>query len=173
MISRRSFLQCLTAAAVLYPASRAFGSICPDRSLELYNIHTDESLEVTYCVGGRYDADALEQINYLMRCHYTNEVKTIDPGVLDLLCDIRDRVGGNGPVEIISAYRSPEYNAYLRSRSRKVARDSYHLQGLAIDFSISGVRKTVLARAARSLLAGGVGKYRQFVHIDTGPVRHW
>ena len=173
MISRRSFILGLTAAAVSYPFSGAFGSSTSERTLDVYNVHTDEALEITYFSEGSYDTDALEKINYLMRCHYANEMRPIDIRVLDLLCDIKERLYSNKQIEIISAYRSPEYNEFLRTRSRKVSRDSYHLQGQAIDFTISGENKETLARVAKSFFTGGVGKYRDFVHIDVGPVRYW
>jgi len=173
MISRRAFIQGLTAAAVSYPFSRAFGIGPSERTLNIYNVHTDESIGITYFSGGSYDTSALNRINYLMRCHYTNEVCPIDVGVLDLLCDIKDRLGSSKHIEIVSAYRSPEYNDFLRTKSRKVVRDSYHLQGLAIDFTIAGESRKTLASIAKSFFAGGVGKYREFVHIGVGPVRYW
>jgi uncharacterized protein YcbK (DUF882 family) len=108
-----------------------------------------------------------------MRCHFSNEVKQMDIRVLDLLCGITDILGNDRRIEIISGYRSSEYNEYLRMRSGKVARDSFHLQGLAVDFSVSGTSKEALSRLARTFYAGGVGKYREFVHIDVGPVRYW
>jgi uncharacterized protein YcbK (DUF882 family) len=173
MISRRTFIQALTASAVFFPFSKAFGSAPPERTLSLYNVHTDESLEATYFSEGSYDYEALEKINTLMRCHYSNEIKPIDTRLLDLLWDIRERTGKVRQIEVISGYRSFEYNEYLRSKSRKVARDSYHRQGLATDFSMNGISRETLSKIARSLYAGGVGTYREFVHIDVGPVRYW
>lgn len=173
MISRRAFIQGLAAVAVFFPYTKAFGSVPSERTLSLYNVHTDESLDVTYFSDGSYDYEALGKINHLMRCHHADEVKPINTGVLDLLCDIKDRLHKDRRIEIISGYRSVEYNEYLRARSRKVARDSYHMHGLAIDFSISGMSKNTLSGIAKSFYAGGVGKYQQFVHIDVGPVRYW
>ena len=37
----------------------------------------------------------------------------------------------------------------------------------------SGVHMPELFRAAKSFSSGGVGLYREFVHIDVGPVRYW
>jgi uncharacterized protein YcbK (DUF882 family) len=82
-------------------------------------------------------------------------------------------MSGNRQIEIISAYRSPEYSDVLRTKSRKVARNSLHLQGLAVDFAVSGKSREALARIASSFFAGGVGKYQEFIHIDIGPVRYW
>jgi len=173
VISRRAFVMGLAAAAAAYPLSGAIGSLPPERTLNAYNVHTDESLDITYYAEGSYDTEALERINHLMRCHYTNEVKPIDIRVLDLLCDIKDRLGNGKRIEIISGYRSNEYNEYLRMKSHKVARDSFHLHGLAIDFSVSGTSKETISRLAKTFYAGGVGKYREFVHIDVGPIRYW
>jgi uncharacterized protein YcbK (DUF882 family) len=173
MISRRTFIQALTASAAFFSFSKAFGSAPSEKTLSLYNVHTDESLEATYFSEGSYDYEALEQINNLMRCHYSNEIKPIDVRLLDLLCDIRERTGKDRQIEVISGYRSFEYNEYLRARSRKVARDSYHRQGLAVDFSMSGTNRETLSKIARSLYAGGVGTYKEFIHIDVGPVRYW
>ena len=90
MITRRNFLQTIAAASVFYPFGKVLASDNTERSLSLYNIHTDESLDISYFSGGRYDFEALDKINHLLRCHYTNQVKSIDIGVLDLLCDVKN-----------------------------------------------------------------------------------
>jgi uncharacterized protein YcbK (DUF882 family) len=173
MITRRNFLKALVVASVLYPYGKVLAANTVEKSLNLYNIHTDESLDITYYSAGRYDFEALGKINHLLRCHYNNEVKPIDIGVLDLLNDVKTRVGADKEIQIISGYRSPEYNDYLRSIGRNVAKNSYHLRGVAIDFSIQGFSMSALSHVAKSFLAGGVGQYADFVHIDTGPVRYW
>lgn len=174
MMTRRAFLQSLLAAALLSRIDNGEAAVRrPGRVLDLYNTHTGESLRVRYSGAGIRDPEAIEQLSNLLRCHYTNEVKPIEPALLNLLCSIGDAAAAWGPVHIISGYRSPEYNEHLRSQSRRVAKDSYHLEGLAIDFSIPGVRTTKLAKLARTRGAGGVGRYPNFVHIDLGPVRSW
>jgi len=173
MITRRHFLKAIAAASVLYPFGKVFGADQPERRLRLYNIHTDESLDISYFSSGSYDFEALGKINHLLRCHYNNTVKPIDIRVLDLLCDVKTRVGADKEIHIISGYRSPEYNDHLRGLGRNVAKNSYHMRGTAIDFSIQGFSMGSLSQAAKSFLAGGVGQYAGFVHIDTGPVRYW
>jgi uncharacterized protein YcbK (DUF882 family) len=56
-----------------------------------------------------------------------------------------------------------------------VASHSLHMDGKAIDIRVPGVALTDLRDAAMSLRVGGVGYYprEQFVHVDTGRVRHW
>ncbi|VDZ68857.1 FIG001587: exported protein (plasmid) [Klebsiella aerogenes] len=87
----------------------------------------------------------------------------------------RDYSGTNKPVQLISGYRSVDTNDELRARSRGVAKHSYHTKGQAMDFHIEGVALSNIRKAALSMRSGGVGYYPRsnFVHIDTGPVRHW
>jgi hypothetical protein len=78
------------------------------------------------------------------------------------------------PLEIESAYRSPAYNAALRKRSKRVAKNSYHMKCAAIDFRIRGVSIKATAKYAATLKeVGGIGTYRSWVHIDTGRRRYW
>ncbi len=179
MISRRALLKAFLAAAALRPGRKALaapGARVPDARdgfLSLYNIHTGESLSVVYRTGGTYVPEALGAINRLLRCHSTNEVKAVDAGVLDLVCRIKDGYGTERQIHVISGYRSRAYNELLRKRGHHVAGGSYHLRGLAVDFSLPGVGNGDLFRAARALSAGGVGHYPEFVHVDVGPVRSW
>jgi len=172
-ISRRAFCKGLAVTA-LFPAGLARAAPSPDRRrLRLHNLHTGEDLDLTYRRGAEYDAQALAALNRFLRCHYTGEVARIDPAVVDLLCDVRRSVGTDAPIRIISGYRSPEYNDRLRRQGRGVVQHSLHTQGLAIDFAVPGYSSAQLATAARSFSVGGVGTYPDFVHIDTGRVRHW
>jgi uncharacterized protein YcbK (DUF882 family) len=173
MISRRKFLKALVVAVAAYPLKNVLASQKPEKILNMYNIHTNESLNVKYCSSGIYNPDAIDKINYFLRCHYTNEVRAIDIRVLDLLCDIKDIIDKEREIQIISGYRSLAYNEFLRSQGRNVSRNSLHLQGLAIDFSINGVSNNKLSHIAKSFSAGGVGKYPEFVHVDVGRVRYW
>jgi uncharacterized protein YcbK (DUF882 family) len=49
------------------------------------------------------------------------------------------------------------------------------MKGQAIDIRVGGVPLDALHRAALDLRRGGVGYYpaSDFVHVDTGRVRHW
>jgi len=75
----------------------------------------------------------------------------------------------------LSGYRSPSTNARLRRLSEGVARNSLHMTGQAIDLKLPGTRLSVVRNAAIDLKSGGVGFYPRsdFVHVDTGRVRHW
>ncbi len=76
--------------------------------------------------------------------------------------------------EVISAYRSPEYNA----KCPGAAVGSQHLKNVALDlvFPSSARRVAEAAREVRanSKFQGGIGSYSNFTHIDTrGTVADW
>ena len=173
MISRRRFLKGIVAGAAFFSFGNVFAAINNEKVLNMHNVHTGERLSIKYCSWGGYDADALDRINHFLRCHYTNEVKEIDPNLLDLLCEIKSRVNSDKEIQIISGYRSPAYNGHLVNQGRNVSRNSLHLKGLAIDFAIEGIGNNTLSALAKSFAVGGVGKYPDFVHIDVGRVRYW
>ncbi len=173
MISRRKFLRALVAGATMFSFNNVFASTYDERILSMHNIHTGERMKIQYCLCGNYDREALDRVNHFLRCHYTNEVKEIDVNLLNLLCEIKNRVDKDGEIQIISGYRSPAYNEYLVDHGHNVSRNSLHLKGLAIDFAMEGTGSNKLSGFAKSFQAGGVGKYPDFVHIDVGRVRYW
>jgi uncharacterized protein YcbK (DUF882 family) len=148
-----------------------------NRTISLHNVHTGEDLTVTYKKNGRYDDDALNKINWILRDWRKNQAIKIDPESIDLLWEVQREVGAKAPIHIICGYRSSETNAMLRRRSKGVARFSQHTLGKAIDFFIPGVPLDTVRAAALRLQGGGVGYYpasgAPFVHLDVGSVRHW
>ena len=150
----------------------------PERVLSFFNTHTGERLRTAYCCGGVYQPDALKEINHILRDFRVNAVKPIDPTLLDLLHELGGTLETDQPFHIISGYRSPHTNTLLRERGGAgtgVASRSLHMEGKAIDIRVPGVKLDHLRGAARSLKLGGVGFYpsSNFVHVDTGRVRHW
>ena len=143
--------------------------------LSLYNIHTDERLEVTYRnASGEYDQQALTALNWVLRCHYTGQVADMDVNVIEFLNLVDKQLGGNNDIHVISGFRSHEYNKLLIENGRHVARNSLHIQGKAIDISIPKVDLALLRNTALNLKYGGVGYYPgDFVHLDSGRFRTW
>ena len=145
------------------------------RSLKFYNLHTGESLKTTYWENGSYIPGELDRVNYILRDFRANEVKPIDPALLDLLTRIQHRLSTNEPFQVISGYRSPVTNAMLHANSEGVAVHSLHLDGKAIDICVPGRNLAQLRGAALAQQSGGVGYYPKsnFIHVDTGRVRFW
>ena len=149
--------------------------IVPARSIHLVHRETGDKLKLTYFENGRYVKDALHEINHLLRDYHTNDVHPMDTALIDQLYDLKQTLGINQPIQVVSAYRAPETNAALRRISSGVAEHSYHMQGRAIDIRIEGLQAHVIKKAALSMARGGVGYYPEsnFVHLDTGDIRSW
>jgi uncharacterized protein YcbK (DUF882 family) len=145
------------------------------RSLSFRNLHTDESLDVTYWAQGEYIEDALVETDKLLRDYRTNETARIDVGLLNLLHDIRSKLESPEPYHVISGYRSPATNATLAAKSSGVAKRSLHMRGMAVDVRLPGRDLRHLRRAAMAMKRGGVGLYAKsnFVHLDVGRPRYW
>lgn len=163
------------AHAAIRPAAAA---AVPERVLSFFNTHTGERLKATYCAGGEYQPDALTEVNHILRDFRANEIKPIDPRLLDLLHELGGTLETDQPFHIISGYRSPKTNTALRERggaTTGVASHSLHMVGQAIDIRVPGVKLDNLRSAARSLKIGGVGFYPDlnFVHVDVGRARYW
>lgn len=88
------------------------------------------------------------------------------PATLLVADKIAERLGEN-ILEIISAYRSPAYNATCPGGKTQ----SQHLRNGALDlvFRASPVKVAAVARDLRSqgVFRGGVGVYPGFTHVDT------
>ena len=78
---------------------------------------------------------------------------------------LRDYIGK--PININSAYRSPEHNARVGGSKK-----SQHLLGKASDITIKGYKPTEVYKIIEGLiddgemLQGGLGLYDTFVHYD-------
>jgi uncharacterized protein YcbK (DUF882 family) len=178
MIDRRGFIGCvgLICGTAATTWTRAAGpDTASPRSVSFVHTHTGEKLTAAYWKDGEYQPEVLQQVNHLLRDFRTNEVHAIDPALLDVLFDLRTKVGSDRAFHVISAYRSPQTNEMLRRSSNGVAEHSMHMLGKAIDIRLESFPTARLAEVARSLRRGGVGYYAasDFVHVDTGRVRYW
>jgi uncharacterized protein YcbK (DUF882 family) len=172
--TRRVFLtRCgLTIAGLAVPG--AGFAAAPKRSLALMSIHTGEELEIAYFTAGAYLSSALSRINHLMRDYRTGDAIDIDVGLLDLLTAIRAELSTSEAFQVVSGYRSPKTNAWLRRNGHQVSPRSLHMSGKAVDIRVPGVSLTDLRDVGRRLKKGGVGYYAsEFVHVDVGRVRYW
>ncbi len=102
----------------------------------------------------------------------------MDPRLFDILWEVYREAGSSQPIDVLSAYRSPQTNAMLRRRSRLVAEKSQHMEGQAPSTRISSTLASPRRRdVAMRMQEGGVGFYpignTPWVHIDSGTVRYW
>jgi uncharacterized protein YcbK (DUF882 family) len=178
-LSRRGFLTRLGLAAtsaLLVPSAHAFArNLSKDRKLIFHNMNTHEELSIICCPQQHYDRKVLLQFNRFLRDHRTDQVHSMDPGLIDLLYAISIFTESRGVFKVISGYRSPETNQMLRVMSHGVAEHSLHIQGKAIDLRMDDLETRAIQRVALALQQGGVGYYPRsdFVHLDTGRVRSW
>lgn len=181
--SRRFFLRqsaqlAMIGATLPLAARSARAATTPTRDLMLDHTHTRERIALVYATGEDYVPKALGSLNHFLRDHYSGEVGHMDPQLFDLMHNVKQTLNTRVDLsfQIISGYRAPATNNTLRNtRGGGVAKNSLHMQGKAIDIRLPGVPLAELRDAALSLQAGGVGYYPkdQFIHIDTGRVRHW
>ena len=131
----------------------------------------------TYMVNGVYDQGTLDKLNWFLRDWRINEPTKMDPHLFDIIWEVYRESGSREPIDVLSAYRSPQTNAMLRRRSRQVAEHSQHMEGRAIDAHFIDVGTGRIRDIAMQMQSGGVGFYptgaTPWVHIDSGSVRYW
>lgn len=90
----------------------------------------------------------------------------IDENLIDLLEKVREHFGK--PVHINSGYRTVSYNARIGGASY-----SQHCYGKACDIYINGITPKEVADYVETLIpnTGGIGIYKNFVHIDTRKIK--
>jgi uncharacterized protein YcbK (DUF882 family) len=166
----------LLAVAGVAITSKA-SAVGETRTLSLYEIHTKESLTVTYMRDGKYDQEALAKLNHFMRDWRANKETHMDPHVIDLVWTLHELLGSKEPVHLISGYRSVATNDKLRRAGGGQAKHSQHSLGKACDINFPDVPVKTLRASALIQEVGGVGYYPTsgvpFVHVDTGRVRMW
>lgn len=179
LVGRRSWFRAAlglaagAGALACSPAALAIGM--PERRLRLFNVNTNEAFDGVYWRDGKYLPPALGMLDQILRDHRANEATQMDPELFDLLHAIAQRVGSSDFYHVISAYRTPETNRAKVLKSRRVARNSQHMEGKAMDLRLPEISTDGIARIALAMHEGGVGLYRRdgFVHIDTGEPRTW
>ncbi len=144
-------------------------------NISFRNTHTQESFSGVYRVGDKYLPEAFERINYVLRDFRTEEVFPMDPHLVDIFSIIQRKTKVDDTFHVLSGYRSPKTNAMLGRKSRRVASNSFHMYGQALDIRLPEYSTRKLRNIAKSLEAGGVGYYPRsnFIHIDTGEKRTW
>ena len=176
--SRRTFMKVSAglAAGGMAAGLPSFGlSATPVRRLAFKHMITGESVDVVYAENGHYLTHGCAEIDYFMRDWHTNDVVVMDRKLLDLIYVLHRKLGPNEPFEFLCGHRSRETNEQLRRTQKGVAKNSYHIPGMAIDLRLPNVSLKALRNEAQKMKVGGVGYYPRsgFVHVDTGDIRYW
>jgi uncharacterized protein YcbK (DUF882 family) len=131
----------------------------PSGNLEIVSLanSNDRAKVNIFNPDGSYSVDAIEELNFVLRCRRTDDEKPIDIQLLNWLSLIYDHFGGK-PLQIVSGYRN----------QRK--QTSNHFKGRATDIRIEGVTPKQIRAFAETLDRGGMGigfyPVSGFVHID-------
>jgi uncharacterized protein YcbK (DUF882 family) len=143
------------------------------RRLCLRNANTGETFNGCYRDASGPIPGAMAELRHFLRDYHSNTLGPLDPSLIDLLADVM-AASGQSAATVLSGYRTPKTNALLAATTFGVAENSQHIYGRAIDVTFDH-RLLDAEKAARAMQRGGVGWYPRahFVHLDTGPVRHW
>lgn len=132
-----------------------------------------EEVAVAYRAGMDYDGAALGRLRHLMRDRYVGAQGPLPPLLIDILSVLQEQWGYTRPIVVRSGFRTSLTNAMLEG----AAPASLHLRGLAADIAVPGMPIGEVGLAAwtlsRRLGFMGIGLYRDFVHLDIGPLRSW
>lgn len=145
------------------------------RNISIRRAQTGESFSGVYWRDGRYDREALQRLDLVLRDPGMDEATPMDPRLFDVLLTVQRALDSSDTWDVISGYRAPETNAARARQSRRVSRASLHMSGMAADCRLPGRNSLGIARIAADMQTGGVGLYRRdgFVHLDCGPSRRW
>lgn len=165
---RRAFLLGGGAAFVTFILPRAGWARVPKR-LALRHAATGATFAGPWHDGAAPDPAAMRDLSDALADPGCTPPLPFDPATIALVWEIASRAG-LGELEIRSGYRTPQVNRRVHG-----AGDSLHIRACAIDLGVPRERLGMVAEMAQRLGRGGVGVYarRSFVHLDTGPVRHW
>ncbi|MBN2718231.1 MAG: YcbK family protein [Deltaproteobacteria bacterium] len=135
----------------------------------LFNAHTKEALPIFENPPVKPDL-----LRHFFRCRGFGDTVDMAPELIETIVAAA-RHFESTHVTMISGYRSPKFNDALAKKGRRVAAESRHMKGQAVDFRLDTVTAEDLGPWLRAHFEGGVGTYRadNFVHIDVGPKRSW
>jgi len=144
-------------------------------SLHLENLRNDRRADVDLLdASGAISESALEKVDWVFGFPTKDKGEHISPRMLFMLSYFSDHVAPGRTIHIESAYRSPEYNDKIRKQGANAARTSTHIDGMALDFWITGVEGKALWETVRAKNCCGVGHYGgKEIHLDAGRPRFW
>jgi uncharacterized protein YcbK (DUF882 family) len=146
-----------------------------DGLVHIRNLHTNKEARVRLLTPeGSLDEEGFTRIDEVFGLPTAEKGEHISPRLIFMLDHFSDLVAPGKPIDMISGYRSPEYNSALRDKGGNVAKTSIHQDGMALDFSIEGVKGKELWQLIKSRNCAGVGHYGgSSIHLDSAKPRYW
>lgn len=144
--------------------------------LALRSVHTGEEMNLVVPKSLNVSNSAIAKFSHICRDWRYNQAQNMDPGLVHILAKICDESKDDTrsiSVEILSGFRTHKTNEMLRRRSVMVAKNSFHKRGKALDFRLPDLDLSQTRASADRYAYGGLGVYKNFIHIDTGPQRRW
>ena len=166
----------MCSAAPLYVNATGFIRSAGDiRKLKMNNSRTGEYIDLVYWVEGEYIYEAVREFSHFMRDWRQNKSITYDVANIDIIAATQALLDTSETMQLLSGYRTARTNKMLSFSNSGVARNSYHIKGMAADLRLDNRSVSQIANAAKACMSGGVGSYPRsgFVHIDCGPIRVW
>lgn len=146
-----------------------------DGRIHLRNTHTGEEARVTLLnPDGSLNEEGFTRIDAVFGFPTKEKGEHISPRLIFMLDYFSDLVAPGKAINLESGFRSPQYNSKLRDAGGNVARTSTHIDGMALDFNIQGVKSKELWEIIRNKNCCGVGHYGgKNVHLDSARARFW
>jgi len=172
--SRSEVIFLFIISMLLWSSLSLASPLTRDGKLALYQSHLHEWIEVQYEKEGNVDSRAMAHIEYFMRSRDSGQKHPVDLKLIRLLDHLQDHFKVD-TIEVISGFRTPEFNRYLRSLGRNTVAKSYHTMGSAADIHLDEISEKKLVSYLKKLKVGGVGYYPDnlMVHVDVGRVHWW
>ena len=166
-----SFLSILSATKTTKAAGflRGTGDV---RRINLYMPLSGERIDVIYWIDGDYISEALAEISFVCRDLETNEVKTLDWRIIDMVAAVQKLLQADDPLLLVSGYRTLKTSILTSSDKEPMRESIFHLRGQALDIRSNRRSGRQISMAGRSTKAGGVTNYENsnYVHLDVGPL---
>ena len=123
---------------------------------------------------GSFNQEGLQAINRVFGFSPQDKGEHISLRLLFLMDYFSDKTAPGKVLQLQSGYRDPDYNHQLRKMGRNAALTSTHMDAMAVDFFIDGVKGKHLWEVIRKEGCCGVGHYGgRTIHLDSGKPRFW
>jgi uncharacterized protein YcbK (DUF882 family) len=158
-------------AAITSRAPLTQAGLPAHRGLWLVNYNTNEEVKTVFWKEGVYDKSSYSQLCHMLRDWRENVTMAMDPKLFHLLWAIQHRINFQQPIIITSGFRTKDTNELLRAEGSAI--NSLHMHSQASDIVVNKMPAETIAKYAQAIGIGGIGRYRNFTHVDTGSIRTW